>query len=391
MSVGAMPPLHVIPRGPHDVDAYFNGAFLGSFPTSASAWTELDLVNRYEHSREGSDPAAPFAVNALPSLTIPVTDDEIEAAYQAFIEFYAHSDQVLKRAERARTQVVLKRDSWTSYPTGGIEVPGSAPRKGADPVNHLITLSEDGLVCRCSDHIFKGHANGTMCKHVIGLELVRMAQMRQQAHPVTAMAALLPPTISEAGPTPAERTEAFIELACRRLVRALGLLVEELWSEDSGDHVMFAYVDGRLIIDGGEAAIRLEIAAHGSSTISLPATTVLRFYERLKHLVATEPEIVLRITPERLDIIGEQFEMGVDAHSASVTVSITPAHQCANGHPIKSGQNFCTSCGSGDLREVLPRTAEPGDLCSIRSHGAGERRQFQFTGRCWTRLNPTDR
>jgi hypothetical protein len=159
-----------------DHDAYYHGRYIGSNSDSTQAWVELDrLAREPTHDEPAIDPMAPFAIGALPLSSLPITDDELRAAHARFCAVFTSQPRLLERAAKA-LEIALARDSLISLVSPAeISVRGS----GARP--YRVRLEAAGQTCSCRDFWISGRqaVHSGSCKHIIAIELLRMAQAAQ--------------------------------------------------------------------------------------------------------------------------------------------------------------------------------------------------------------------
>jgi hypothetical protein len=173
----------VVPCGPHDYDAFLDDRYIGSFRTAAQAQAELDRV-AYEVARRtpgalgntpdsseattAADPLAPFGMVGGPRPDIPVTDAELDRAFEVLVSFYEHSPAITSRAERALA-IAKDRTHFTVRMDGSVTVQGSK----------RYQVTDNG--CMCKDFFVRDTVHAGMCKHTIARELWRLAQAMQIA------------------------------------------------------------------------------------------------------------------------------------------------------------------------------------------------------------------
>lgn len=155
-----------------DYNAYLWGQFVGGFPSQMAAWTELDRL-ACQLSEDGTevDPAKPFAIGALPT-SLDVSEEAISTSYTQFCTFFAQSPKIVERAEKALSIAQNRRDMMTIISATEVTVKGS----GSKP--YRIIMEPFGSTCICKDFRVTSRQliHSGSCKHIIAVELVRMAQ-----------------------------------------------------------------------------------------------------------------------------------------------------------------------------------------------------------------------
>lgn len=160
----------VFARDTRDYDAFLGEHYIGSFPTAMQAQVELDRLACDQAADGVADPRDAFALGALPT-TLDVTDTAMQSAYVRLTAAFACSPKVQERAERALAISLARAETMQIVSANEVTVRGS----GTKP--YRVQMEPLGTTCTCRDfHVANRHAvHGGMCKHIIAVELVRMA------------------------------------------------------------------------------------------------------------------------------------------------------------------------------------------------------------------------
>lgn len=267
----------VVPCGPYDYDAFLDDHYIGSFCTSAQAQAELDRV-AYEAARRtpgplgnvvdpaqadtAADPLTPFGTVGGPRPDMPLTDTQLDRAFEVLVSFYERSPAIISRAERA-LEIAKDRSRFTIRADGSVTVQGS----------RRYQVSDEG--CGCKDFFVRDGVHAGMCKHIIARELWRLAQAMQVA------------SSEQPGTTPSPW--AFCTLPGAMLGRALKKVLR---SADSAEAITFRVtnraisisVDGtriaQLVGDDGWGARALTVSADRFAALCVAYAGFIRQVDR---------------------------------------------------------------------------------------------------------------
>lgn len=239
----------------------------------------------------------PFCICALPTMNDPVTDAMIVAAFRRYVAVF--SDGVYFARSSGGLEEAVSRDQWVWAEDGSsLTIPGT------DGTFHTVRVAKDGsdIICTCKNWKFGKHRDQKakktfkhvhVCRHVVGVEYLRMAQHMPRA--VTL------------GVTQADRPscDSLSVVFCdsSKLSHALNLL----HSHGTGDTVKGRLVDGVVELSRGGTRVTYTLSGYGTNEFVMSAARAHCLLRELAPRQRDEPEVVIELRQDTVSVFGEQF------------------------------------------------------------------------------------
>lgn len=238
----------------------------------------------------------PFCICALPVMNDPVTDAMIVAAFRRYVEFFP--DGAYFTRATGGLEEVVSRNQWIWAEDGSsLTIPGT------DGSSHTVRIAKDGsdIICTCKSWKFGKHRdqkakktfkNVHVCRHVVGVEFLRMAQHMPRAADLG---------IPKADRSPDSLSVVFCDSP--KVTFALNLLRYQ----GVGEMVRIRLLDGVIEFSRGDTRITYHQSGYGVNEFVLPAERAHYLQQQLAPIQAQEPEVVIELRNGRPSVFGERF------------------------------------------------------------------------------------